>query len=375
MNALGLGKRTSELDVIKGLMIVLMVFGHLDYVGTARHILGGITEVMHTFRMPIFMVLCGYFFSPLRPTEELMRKTVRTILVPYIAFLSFYIVLMWLLQSQGAQPKDAVNLSLAAYFNAILIKPVGVYWFLHALVLFQLSTILAVYCARMLKTNAWLGILMAFMMVIHYFQLTSLVWIQFFAIGLLLKHFKTPLPASPLIGIGLVIAIALFGVNQQVAGMLTGNAFLCALWAMAILSVLNGLLKAFPNAPTVTLWRFVGQNTLIVLLTHTFFLSVIKRTFNEKLIGVEPTGLFHMAVVLTIAVGGPILGAWLIDRTGLTSLVFGKPRLFVGWREANGKKAENASGPGDVRTPATAPAAGMIGSTVAAGHPPLNGSF
>lgn len=371
MNTLSLGKRTSELDVIKGLMIVLMVFGHLDYVGTTRHILSSITEVMHTFRMPIFMVLCGYFFSPLRPTEELLRKTVRTILIPYVAFLSFYILLMWLLQLQGAQPKDAVDMSLAAYVNAILIKPVGVYWFLHALVLFQLSTILAVYCARVLKTNAWLGILMALMMVIHYFKLTSLVWIQFFAIGLLLKHFKTPLPASPLIGTGVVAAIALFGVNLQVAGMLKGDAFLCALWAMAILSVLNGLLKAFPNAPTVTLWRFIGQNTLIVLLTHTFFLSVIKRTFNQQLIAVEPTGLLYMAVVLTIAVGGPILGAWLIDRTGVTSLIFGKPRLFVSWREANGVKTAAVPAPNDV----VAPASGMIVTPATAGHRPLNGSF
>lgn len=375
MNTLSLGKRTSELDVIKGLMIVLMVFGHLDYVGMTRHVLGDITEFMHTFRMPIFMVLCGYFFSPLRPTEELLRKTIRTILIPYLAFLSFYIFLMWLLQSQGAQPKDAVDMNLAAYVNAILIKPVGVYWFLHALVLFQLSTILAVYCARVLKTNAWLGILMVFMMVIHYFKLTSLVWIQFFAIGLLLKHFKTPLPASPLIGMGLVLAIALFGVNLQIEGMLKGDAFLCALWAMAILSVLNGLLKAFPGAPTVTLWRFIGQNTLIVLLTHTFFLSVIKRTFNEKLIALEPTGLFHMAVVLTIAVGGPIFGAWLIDRTGLTSLVFGKQRLFVSWREANGKKAEAAFVPNEDRTPANAPAGSMIGTPVTTGHPPLKGNF
>lgn len=88
-----------------------------------RHVLGDITEVMQTFRMPIFIVLCGYFFSPLRPTEELLRKTIRTILIPYLAFLSFYIFLMWLLQSQGAQPKDAVDMNLAAYVNAILIKP------------------------------------------------------------------------------------------------------------------------------------------------------------------------------------------------------------------------------------------------------------
>lgn len=166
-----------------------------------------------------------------------------------------------------------------------------------------------------------------------------------------------------------------FGVNPQIEGMLKGDAFLCALWAMAILSVLNGLLKAFPGAPTVTLWRFIGQNTLIVLLTHTFFLSVINRTFNEKLIAVEPTGLFHMAVVLTIAVGGPIFGAWLIDRNGLTSLVFGKQRLFVSWRKANGKKAEAAFIPNEDRTPAHAPAGSMIGTPVTTGHLPLKGNF
>lgn len=331
-----LKQRTSELDGIKGLMIVLMVFGHVTYSGWTQPVMQHMTEVMHTFRMPLFLILCGYFFSPQRPTHELSRRAIRGLLVPYIVFESMYLVLLIGAQMAGMQTNNSVEPSLSVLLKTLFINPIGAYWFLHTLALFQLATAVAVLSARKLKLDdAWMPILVMLLLGLNASKLIALDSIEFLMIGLLLKQFRLRLPGTMMLGIAVIAVMTLaYGPPLDTAG--KPNAMLHAIWVLAILSLINGFFRRFPEAPTLPLWRYLGQNTLIILLAHVFFINMAK-PFSGRILAIDGSGLLYAAAVTAAGVAGPLLVAKLVDAMSLSRLLFDKKQLYVSWRAAQGK--------------------------------------
>ena len=75
--------RDHKLDWLKGFLIVCVVLGHTERVGTCaallnKIVLGGI----YGFHMPLFMLLSGYFFKIDIP-QEMIEKTWGRIVLPY----------------------------------------------------------------------------------------------------------------------------------------------------------------------------------------------------------------------------------------------------------------------------------------------------
>lgn len=345
MSTSTLKQRTSELDGIKGLMIVLMVFGHVTFAGWTQPVMQYSTDVMHTFRMPLFLILCGYFFSPQRPTQELSRRAIRGLLVPYFIFESMYLMLLIGAQAAGMQTNNSIEPSLAVFLDTLFINPIGAYWFLHTLALFQLATAVAVYAAKKLKTEAWLAILVALLLALNALKLMALDSIEFLLIGLLLKQFRVVLPGAMVAGIGVIAVMTIaYGPPLDTSGV-KPNAMLHAVWVVAILAVINGFFRRFPGAPTLSLWRYLGQNTLIILVAHVFFINLIK-PLSRHILALDGSGLLYAAAVTAAGVAGPLLLARVIDVMSLSRPLFDKNRLYVGWREANGRLTD----PGPIGT-------------------------
>jgi len=70
------GHRSVAIDVLKGLGIILVVFGHTVH-NTSLH------EWIYTFHMPLFFIVAGLF---LRPGNDIYLKRCKTILIPYLIF-------------------------------------------------------------------------------------------------------------------------------------------------------------------------------------------------------------------------------------------------------------------------------------------------
>lgn len=340
-----LKQRTSELDGIKGLMIVLMVFGHVTFSGWSQPFMQHATEVMHTFRMPLFLILCGYFFSPQRPTHELSRRAIRGLLVPYFVFESMYLVLLIGAQTFGMQTNNSIEPSVSVLLETLFVNPIGAYWFLHTLALFQLATAVAVFVAKKLKTDAWIAILIVLLLGLNSLKLIALDSIEFLMIGLLLKQFRIVLPGAMVAGIAVIALMLLtYGPPLDTSGE-EPNAMLHGIWVVAILAVINGFFRRFPNAPTLPLWRYLGQNTLIILVGHVFFINMIK-PLSRYILAIDGSGLLYAAAVTAAGTAGPLLLAKVIDAVSLSRPLFDKDRLYVGWRESNDKLTD----PGPIGT-------------------------
>lgn len=362
METRGVVNRMSALDILKGLMIVMMVFGHVEYIGTARHTLDAVTEVMHTFRMPLFLILCGYLFSPHRPAAEQFRKTIRRIFVPYALFMSVWIILLLLANSKGITTQDKIEPGLIPYLNAIFFRPIATSWFLHTLVWFQLAVIFSVLCAQKLKTNGWIAILIVVMLVLHEFRQVSLISLQFLMIGVLLKHFKAQMPASMLLGAACIAAVVLTAGIPLYVNERQPQQLMHAVWVIGILSVINGFFSAYPRAYTASLWRYLGQNTLIILLTHMYFISIMKR-LSHNFMAIDPTGLLYVTAATAVCVAGPLVIAHVMDRIGVSPLIFDRKRLYVGWSESQ----EKVTGPESKAARDVQPAVEPTASSTVAG--------
>lgn len=75
-------KRNAELDVAKGIAIVLMVLGHMHFSKVLDH-------YIYAFHMPIFFFISGMLFKP-RPVKDTLMRKARALLTPYFVFGGMY---------------------------------------------------------------------------------------------------------------------------------------------------------------------------------------------------------------------------------------------------------------------------------------------
>lgn len=91
-----LANRIEQIDIIKGVGILLMIMGHINF-GEAFDIW------IHAFHMPIFYVMSGYLFkSEVQTTEEFVVKKARQLLLPYFAFSALGFLMAYVLYGANA---------------------------------------------------------------------------------------------------------------------------------------------------------------------------------------------------------------------------------------------------------------------------------
>ncbi len=76
-----LSNRISEIDVAKGIGIILVVFAHVNYTPF-------LLEYIYSFHMPLFFVLAGLVFDKERYSffAEFLKRRVKNLICPYILF-------------------------------------------------------------------------------------------------------------------------------------------------------------------------------------------------------------------------------------------------------------------------------------------------
>jgi fucose 4-O-acetylase-like acetyltransferase len=132
--------RSAWIDIAKGAGIILVVIAH---VGDHATIPGASTFVwaVSLFHMPLFFVITGYLFKPATPSV-LFTKRIRTLLIPYAAFLLSIIFLTKAGQSLATQAPPTLGLKEAARYlwgGALLTDRLGVFWFVPCLFGTQLA--------------------------------------------------------------------------------------------------------------------------------------------------------------------------------------------------------------------------------------------
>lgn len=126
-------KRISHLDTAKGWLILLVAAGHILIVlnpGYDRLLLTAAQEFINAFHMPAFFVIHGMLLANTKthaPWGDLLRKRIRTTMVPYLFFETLGMALRWALYGQSLK---------TGVYNLLTIRcNVGADWFLPALLM------------------------------------------------------------------------------------------------------------------------------------------------------------------------------------------------------------------------------------------------
>lgn len=140
-------ERDQSVDVLRGLAIVLVVFGHAnrgvidDHVRTALN-LPLIDFVLYTFHMPVFFYLAGYFtLASLKSgtVRQFLQSRLYRIAWPYLLWSVIYFCL-------GQAMSRLTNVNHPVQIADLLHigwKPINILWFLYGLLVLQIILVFA----------------------------------------------------------------------------------------------------------------------------------------------------------------------------------------------------------------------------------------
>jgi fucose 4-O-acetylase-like acetyltransferase len=98
-------QRIAWIDILKGIGILLVVFGHITPDGTVK-------TFIYSFHMPLFFFVSGYVFDPYRHPQyrDFFKKRFKSIILPFVLFyLLSHIASLIISSVLGSQPLAAAN--------------------------------------------------------------------------------------------------------------------------------------------------------------------------------------------------------------------------------------------------------------------------
>ena len=324
-------KRDVAPDAVKGLCITLMVFGHVSYIGSFSGGLVAIKSFIYTFHMPIFFILSGFFFSLRSEISNRFLKLVKRVVIPYIIFICIYIAGLILVQYVGVETTNSPPKSSQGFLFTVLFHPIGAYWFLHSLIIMQLSTLLAIYIAT--KIFSSINKIVLILLVTYFFLLafSEINIIDFrnacyFILGIAIRELSKEDFHFPVLPLFFVVLIFIFFNICEENKIYAGFTPVEVLWNLLLTSFFWSLFKLYKGSVTNSL-AWIGRNTLVILVLHALFVVVMK-PFNYYFLMLERTGILQSLIVTFITVAGCMLSAKIFDALKLSKYIFGVDKIF-----------------------------------------------
>lgn len=320
--------RITELDYLKGIMILLMISFHLVYIGDTYPYA---KRVVYTFHMPIFLLISGYLLNSSKPARAFL-KTMFWYAVPYFIMESGYTFMASLLPIR----EHIDNLTLTVFLEKLFIKPLGPYWYLHTLILCG-TTYYAVH--RLMPRWA-----------VSQFIMTGILYSLYACVGIL------SLPASFYFLAGIIIrhisrnSVAHFTSTQGETGTGLRGVALATLSLAALLMLISNpaslestsvgsvLIVCLVIILCLTLKPYLGEkinNTLVLLGRNTLCLFLFSPVFTiickqlVPLLSFDPTGIIFLVISLTVCTLGSLFISRMIDICKLSPYIFGKERITI----------------------------------------------
>ena len=121
-------KRIQEIDMAKGILILLMVAFHIEFFNTKYP---DACSIIYAFIMPGFLLISGYLFSVNKEPRKFL-KSISGIVVPYIFFEIVYLLGIGML-GKFIGATNTFDGGVLALLNKIVFSPSGTYWYLHTM--------------------------------------------------------------------------------------------------------------------------------------------------------------------------------------------------------------------------------------------------
>ena len=121
-------KRIQEIDMAKGILILLMVTFHIELFNTKYP---DACPIIYAFVMPGFLLISGYLFSVNKEPQKFL-KSIYGVVVPYVVFEIIYLLGIGMLgKLMGAS--NTFDGGVLALLSKIAFSPSGTYWYLHTM--------------------------------------------------------------------------------------------------------------------------------------------------------------------------------------------------------------------------------------------------
>jgi fucose 4-O-acetylase-like acetyltransferase len=323
--------RDKSPDAIKGLCIILMVFGHTTYVGSLINLLSTINNFIYTFHMPLFLIVSGYFFNSNSDLKNRAIKVILRIGVPYVIFISLYLVGLILIQKIGVPTSNSPPKNITDFIYSVLLHPMGAYWFLHSLIIIQLTLLFSRYLANHFSSeNNYLGITLlisaCLLMAISWLHIISFRTVAYFIFGMLIKNIYGKSFSFPF-SLALILTICFF-VFDKIGGGDIYNIFSSSevIWCL----LLTALFWSFFNIKEGILtsnMAWIGRNTLIILVLHSLFIVAMK-PLNSAFLAIDNTGVIQAVTVTLVTLLLSLLSAKISDAIKISIFIFGVEKIY-----------------------------------------------
>lgn len=304
--------RIEELDFLKGVLILFVVAFHLAYIGNTYPIA---KQWVYTFHMPGFLLVSGYLFNRRKCSKRFVTSMI-WLAIPYLIMETGYVVMASLLPI-----RDHVDhLTPLLLLRKITIAPLGPYWYLHTLVVCEVTAYLTFHTPHVREVSRYILLALLYLAMAQ-LHVVSFANAMYFLGGIIIRLILTLSSISHFGSWIAVVPLVLLSLDPQNygRGSLTGVAIV-----LSICSLIIWLSSASPRKPRLCI-LYIGRNTLPIYLFSPIF-TILAKFYLPLMLRIDVTGLLFMVISVAFAVAGSILITAIMDKTGFSRMFFGKSR-------------------------------------------------
>lgn len=303
--------RDKDIDKLRCVLIVMVVLIHIVALHQRYPFL---KPVIYDLSVPSFMVLTGYLTNVRKPWREFAVRwgqwaVLYCVMETCYAVASFYLPV-----------RDGLScISPRAVLSALLLHPIGPYWFVHAMLWGQLLAYFSYRCfGERMGQKASCALLLSLSLLLVWFTRLVMPTIVLFAVGVCLRRRGVQLSSLALrrdvsvLGLLLWLVLRYAGVNGLKLQLV---AFYCSF--QLILQPCRRLQSRQ--------MEYIGRNTLPIFIFHPIFTALSH--FYYPLFAPDPTCLLFTLFTVALAVAGSLAIASAMDRLHLSRLL-GRRRLL-----------------------------------------------
>ncbi len=293
-------KRIAYLDIARGIGMILVVMGHVEYVNST------LRQFISAFHMPLFFLISGILIwekqEEKRQLQELIKHKLHSIMIPYAVFS----LLSFLMEGSRIAIKGLTEWPIVfrQLYQSLCLQGVSTLWFLPALFM---SELLFIGIRKKTKTGWTIAIVSAILVIVVYLNTLekavyqshtqSLAWgllhdvlsmvlrnlfcVVFVAGGYYLRRYilhrlqKIWQKFSCLVAFVILTALSIpmnWGVDLRYMNLGDPLFYLAGAFCGSMMILyLSLLLAAVPIKAFVAPLEFYGRNSLIIMVTHMDF--------------------------------------------------------------------------------------------------------
>ena len=320
-------KRNEAFDILRGIGIVLMVMGHIGF--------GKVFDkYIHTFHMPIFFFVSGYFFNTKDNFKSFFLHQLKTIMVPYTLFVLLCQPLHYIYTGEWS-----LSYFVLSFFtsNRNRIDVAGAFWFLLCL----FSAKILFYAIIRFAKGIWTSVTVFTLTIMSNYMRVKLPlcldsafsMLLVMYVGYLLSTYKEKKLVKRVMNLPIAATIPLLVINGILIMLNEPVNIRCNYFGNVPLFWINvsiAILCYYSLAQTISkvsyrvfqwiknVLTFFGRESIVALVTNELIIGVIDLAFaiinlNKSVLGTT----FYSFIVLTLTLITIAILAYIIENTKL----------------------------------------------------------